>query len=249
MAPLLREGIMNLDTDSTRIALGWTVRREEGAAPAWVNGLALEAARAYEPLLFEKYPRLRALVDARSNPYMSLIEPKDLVVFQGGDLLCALAAPSARMQPPCAERPAARVDVDYLRGRIVIVGERSPTLDRHRSVVGDGDVQGMDLQANALEALLDQRYFAPVPAWINYLVGFLFFMAIEAALVDSHGILRSLLWIGAAVGLTFLLMSLTVRYLGYYVNPVTVSLPVLLVKLIGWTGELMQRIGGRHHEG
>lgn len=74
-------------------------------------------------------------------------------------------------------------------------------------------------------------------------------MAVEAALVGSHGILRSLLWIGAAAGLTFLLMSLAVRYLGHYVNPVTVSLPVLIVKLLGWIGELMHRIGGRNHEG
>jgi hypothetical protein len=250
VAPLLREGIMNLDTDTTRIALGWTVRREEGGAPAWVDGLALAAAGAYDPLLFEKYPRLRALVAARSNPYMSLIEPRDLVVFQGGDLLCALAAPTARMQPPCAERRVSAVDVDYLRGRIVIVGERSPTLDRHRSVIGEGgDVQGMDLQANALEALLDQRYFAPVPTWINYLVGFLFFVAIEAALVSAGGVVRTLLWIAAAAAVTFLLMSLTVRYLGFYVNPVTVSLPVLIVKLLGWFGELTYSfVGGGHHE-
>ena len=44
-------------------------------------------------------------------------------------------------------------------------------------------------------------------------------------------------------------MSLTVRYLGFYVNPVTVSLPVLIVKLLGWIGELTYSfLGGGHHE-
>ena len=54
-APHLREGIVNLDVDLRRLALGWNVVRD-GNTVQWRNALAIEAAQAYDSRLSDQVP-------------------------------------------------------------------------------------------------------------------------------------------------------------------------------------------------
>jgi hypothetical protein len=82
---------------------------------------------------------------------------------------------------------------------------------------------------------------------VDYLIGFLFFVAVEVAL-RQRSALRGLGYLIGVGVFTFLLLFLTVRHLGYYVNPVTVSALVLGVKLIVWLFERILEKGEARHE-
>jgi CHASE2 domain-containing sensor protein len=113
-----------------------------------------------------------------------------------------------------------------MRGRVVIFGETGHRLDTHTSVVGP--VSGVFMQANFVEALLDDRYFKAVPA-LDYLFGIATFLTVTLIGVKLHG----------RPGLAILLIALTVTSMigvvvgfiflgGRYVNPVGVSVLALL---------------------
>jgi CHASE2 domain-containing sensor protein len=239
-APLLREGIVNINADSRRLALGWTVVREGRLDSEWdwQNAIALEAAQAYDSMLLKKDLRLKRLIAEKNSPYLSMIPAEEFAVYFAGDLLCTLRDTSPVTREQCKGREGPTVGLDYLRGRIAIIGEVNADMDRHSSLIGN--VPGVLLQANYIEALLDERYFAPVPLWVDYFVGFLFFVAIEAAL-RQRSVVRCLGSVVAVIVLTFVLVSLLVRLLGYYVNPITVSVLVLTLKLIFWLTERIAR--------
>jgi CHASE2 domain-containing sensor protein len=244
-APKLKEAVINIDIDSRRLALGWTIRRNGKSEPEWSNALALEAAQAYDSKLLTKYPSLQQLVKFRDHPYLSVIRREDFTSYLAGDILCASPKQRSSMRDLCGRRDSRNKDLEYVRGRIAIIGEISRDVDVHFTVIGR--VPGVVLQANYIEALLDERYFKPVIPWVDYLIGFLFFVAVEAAL-HQRSALRGLGCLIAASAITSLLLFLTVRHLGYYVNPVTVSALVLGVKLIVWLSERIVRKGEAGHE-
>jgi hypothetical protein len=242
---MLKEGVINIDVDSRRLALGWTIRRNSKSEPEWRNAIALEAARAYDSKLLTKYPSLQQLITSGDYPYLSVIPRGDFTSYLAGDILCASDEQQPGMSEPCGRRKSRNEDLQYLRGRIAIIGEISRDMDVHFTVIGQ--VPGVVLQANYVEALLDERYFRPVSPWVDYLIGFLFFVAVEAAL-HQRSALRGLGYLIAVSAFTLLLLFLTVRHLGYYVNPVTISALVLGVKLIVWLfGRIVQK-GEAGHE-
>jgi len=241
---LLHEAIVNTDDDSRRIPLGWVIHRSVMEAPRWFDGLAVAAAEAYDAKLWTKYPRLAQLRDERRNPYLSMIAPRDHVYVNAGEVLCSSSAARAGFEAACARLKPSGTDASYLRGRVVIIGQMSNDADRHATVIGN--VQGVVLQANYLEALLDERYFSPVRPWVDYMVGFLVFIGIEASL-RHPSMWRSLLYLAFVLAGTLVVLSLSIRYLGYYVNPITVSAFVLSIKLIGWLAERINQVGGSHH--
>jgi len=93
-------------------------------------------------------------------------------------------------------------------------------MDSHFSVVGE--VPGYILQANYVEALLDGRYFRAVAGWVNYVAGFLIYLAFHWVLITHHHALqvsagwrvplvllqalgRSIAVIGVTIGLQYLI--------------------------------------------
>jgi CHASE2 domain-containing sensor protein len=244
-AAKLKEAVINIDVDSRRLALGWRIRRDSKSEPEWRNALALQAAQMYDSKLLAKHPSLRHLIENGGHPYLSVIPREGFTSYLAGDILCASGKEPSAMRQACESRKSRNNDLDYLRGRIVIVGEVSRDVDVHFTVIGR--VPGVVLQANYIEALLDERYFKPVRHWVDYLIGFLFFVAVEVAL-RQRSALRGLGYLIGVGVFTFLLLFLTVRHLGYYVNPVTVSALVLGVKLIVWLFERILEKGEARHE-
>lgn len=232
----IRAGVVNRDISPRRIPLGWTVRTGPEAKIEWRNGLALEAALAREPKLFEKAPRLQALKSERDNPFTSIIPEKLFTILKASDVLCTDKVAAEIFKAACATATRPVTDASYLRGRIAIVGETGSSVDRHDTNVV-GEMPGTVLQANYVEALLDERYFVPAPEWFDYLAGFLFFVALEFSLRGRRPI-RSLGLVVLVVAVTFGLLSLGARYFGYYVDP-AVSVLVLVFMLIAWIREMI----------
>jgi CHASE2 domain-containing sensor protein len=240
----LGEGIVNVDVDARRLPLGWTIVRQPGVAPEWRPSLALRAAEMREPDLLKQYPSLAELIDARRNPFLSFIEPDKFEQLQSSDFICPLADLPPDLAAKCKDyRPASR-NPQNIRGHIVVFGQSSSDKDYHTSPIGR--VHGVFLQANYVEALLDERYFKPVPPWVDFAFGFVFFIAFEASLRHDRAHV-CILRVAAVVLLTGLAMSLIVRNTGYYVDPIGVSSLYLVLKLIAWLSERITGVGKESH--
>ncbi|MET0936013.1 MAG: CHASE2 domain-containing protein [Luteibacter sp.] len=224
----LASGLINTDVDNRKIPLRWQVVDRSGASVA-AQSLSLKTATLYRPDLIARSAKLPGFVDRATNPFISFVLPIDFVVLQAGALLCADAAARRDFADDCAALaadPATRhADV---AGKIVVLGEDTEGLDVHRSVIGD--VKGTMLQANYIEALLDGRFFAPVPWWIELAAAFLFFVALQLAL-ERRSVVRAVLAVVAVVVVTAILQTFVATFLGYYFDP-WLSLLVFVLKLI-----------------
>jgi CHASE2 domain-containing sensor protein len=221
------QGIVNIDRDTRRMALRWcgsdaTTGR---TIPAWCETLALQAARAYDPQIMVKYPRLLGLLVTEHHPYIGFMRPEQFCRF-------AVTRPFGLkpVKPPegspqvCPEDP--RAFLEYLHGKIVVVGETSAGIDTHVSVVGP--VSGLYMQANYIEALLDARYFRPAP-WLDYTLGLVIFGVVMLVPVALHAHPRwALVFVGASLVATMGLVLWLILLGGLYVNPVGVGVLALL---------------------
>jgi CHASE2 domain-containing protein len=278
----IREGIVNVDRDTKRLPLGWTVvpngracwsadtTRSTDDRPEWRQTLALEAAEAYDIQLLNKYPLLRDLIKQRQHPYISFLRLEDIknyAAYSALEIVCGSNDEDVRRwlidlfktQTPCSH--SGRDDLIYLRGRIVVIGDIDFDRDAHFSVdaslakstlkweaVHEGRVAGFLLHANYIEALLDQRYFRPVTPWVNYAAGFLIYLALHWVLVRHHHAVQTAVgWrvipallkaivrgVGVIAG-SVAVLYLIVMHLGWYVNPATMGLVVIVIKF----GELI----------
>ena len=100
------------------------------------------------------------------------------------------------------------------------------------------------LQANYVEALLDQRFFEPAHPIFNYLLGFVIFLIFDyILLIYEHNVVQAVggvLVLGiVSVGLLYLL----IMHLGWYLNPAAVSLLAIVIKLSHlFTGKVQGRV-------
>ena len=223
----IKEGIIHLDQDHRRLPLGWTVRWEPNGPAHFQETISLKTAKAYDSKLFDKYPDLKEAVEQRTVPFISQIHPSEFITLQAADFLCA---GSKAGEPACAGRRTADSETqpNYVRGRIVVIGERGRNLDLHSTYFGP--TTGVFLQADYIEALLDERYYRPLPEWWNYLFGFVFSLLVERSL-ESRSALTAVMKTAGLLLTAFLVLVLVARA-GYYMNPVTLSAMILVAKLI-----------------
>ena len=233
------EGLIEFAPDTKRLPLKWAVRQAgeaPGELPGWVwqESLALVAAKAYEPELLKKYPRLGDLVlradqfgDDAIHPYVSFVTAGGLATYAAGALLCGqnyadVTAVDRRRR--CERQPEV---LRRLRGKIVVIGDGESDVDVHLSPIGE--VAGFILHANYIEALLDERYFKPAHWLANYALGFAIFCCILFAL-DQAKRFGIILFVATLLG-AYLLVYFVVMHLGYYVNPALVSIVWVLFSI------------------
>jgi hypothetical protein len=180
----LEEYVINLDLNTRRLPLKWHVFRSKDQAKEKSDGesretLALVAARAYDSELLLRHPRLRAFIDSGEHPYISFLKKEDFLVIPAGRILTRGGSnESDEAQGHLDEKPMP--ELRRLTGRIVLIGEINRDSDEHLSVVGP--IPGVYLQANYVEALLDDRYFRPIPL-LDYVSGFLILMLLKLILL------------------------------------------------------------------
>jgi CHASE2 domain-containing sensor protein len=227
------EGVLNIDPDTRKLPLEWAVfpsknDAEGNSGQRWRDTLALSAARAYDDKLLTHHPRLASLLNSKEHPYISFLKKEDF-----DECPVSRVLPSAFHTNPSTGGNADEVLAPELRklsGKIVLIGEINNDMDVHASVVGK--LPGMYMQANYIEALLDDRYFRPIPV-LDYMLGFLIVAALELILVlFGNSWWKAFLLIAGLLVSTVILLYLLVKIPGWYVNPLSVGVIAVMLKLL-----------------
>jgi hypothetical protein len=223
------EGVTNINVDLRRAVLWWpNVQPVSGSHDA-PPSLALAASLAASPM-FMQNGRLAGWTPDAPDPYVSFVRRGQFDDYDiaARDLVCS--APGSSGWRACEDAelsPKIRRVVD---GRVVVIGEDIADIDRHDTVVGD--LPGYILQANYIESLLDDRLMRPVPEGLNVLAGLVFFAAFEYIAWRYHERrLRAFSLVALLFASAGLAIYLSVTLLGYYLNPATIGLLAVALRL------------------
>ena len=162
----LKFGLTRLNSDTSKIPLEWEVF-DKGAdvrnrMPKTLPTLSIVAAEQFDHGLGSN-EALEYLLRAGKHPFTSFIPTGDIRTYSALALLCKDTSQGQTDWQHCD--PSDDPLGDDLRGKIVVVGDWTNPGDQHPSMLGV--VPGIVLQANYIEALLDDRFFKPVPGgWI-----------------------------------------------------------------------------------
>jgi len=229
----LRDAIVNIDPDPRKLPLEWDVFPNKEAAQRkqgqqWHDTLSLAGARAYERgRLEERHPRLAELLQPPPrHPYISFLDVNQFrpYTFLAGYILCGREVKTGEDATACAAAPEALAP---LSGKVVLIGDIS-SLDRHLSVVGE--IPGIYMQANFIEALLDDRYYEDSRT-LNFVLGFIFLAALEAILlVFRNSWVKKLGAVGILMIVLFLLLYELITDFHRYVNPLPFIALALLIR-------------------
>lgn len=222
------EGIVNIDRDTRKLPLEWPVFESKDDI---ANGqarlhptLALSAAYAYDNDLIARHPRLARFVRAAEHPYISFLSKNNIHPI----LTSAFLASNDSHDPAVMDELA--VKLGEVRGKVVLIGEINDDADSHPTVVGR--MPGLYVQANYIEALLDDRYYRPLPV-LDYILGFILLAAVEFILVVYGG----RYWLAIPLIGTVLLIGVAILYVivvhfRCYVDPVPVGGTALVIKIL-----------------
>jgi class 3 adenylate cyclase/CHASE2 domain-containing sensor protein len=231
----LREAIVNIDRDTRKLPLEWQVYRSKAdmdrdTGQVWRETLAFTAAKAYEKGNLEaRHPYLAKLLHSVRNPYISFLDLDQFKPYRylAGFVLCGREVKPGEDATAC---PGAPSELSALSGKIVVIGEISRDQDVKTTVVGQ--IPGVYLQANFIEALLDDRYYEGSPV-LNYVFGFLFLASVEIILVVFRSSwAKKLGAIGLLVLAMLFLLYIVITDFHRYVNPVPFIALALLLRAL-----------------
>ena len=216
------------------MALQWNVYDDQqsvtrGGSRVVRDTLALTTLKLFDPTLLQQNNRLRHFLAQGKQPFIAFLQSGQFLVAHhyASEILCDphAAKPGDWRDCKAPHRPL----VGDFRNRVVLVGENNPDADQHSSVIGH--VAGFYLQANYIEALLDDRLYDPGGPWLHYGFAFLFLFALEAILTISEpDPVRAVTLIAALLLVTGLLFYLVFLCFGVYFDPLPVSLTAVLIK-------------------
>jgi CHASE2 domain-containing sensor protein len=236
-----REGIINIASDNRRLPLQWLVSRDESSARNGVrvvrDTFALAVAKLYDPDLLRKSPRLARLIDAGEQPFIGFL---DVPQFKESHLYASAVCSSSPRQTTAAPNCENEAPLpSSLRNRIVLIGENDDR-DEFSSIVGR--IPGFYLQANYIEALLDDRYYRSGGPVLDFGSAFLFLVGLELILiVYHHDVLRVVMLTGALVIGIGMLLYLTIMLAGIYIDPWGVSATAVLIKSLHFVFGFVKR--------
>jgi hypothetical protein len=161
-------GLARLELDTRRIPVFWNVYPNK-AAVGGKSGTQKLPSLAYTTatLRDSQLPDvLKKINDADEHPFTSFIPEAEFGPIRAIDILCGGAIRPEEDWRACKSIDVRR-DPRFNRlkgGRIVLIAENSDQ-DQHKSVIGE--LPGYVLQANYIEALLDDRCFRPIPPLVG----------------------------------------------------------------------------------
>jgi CHASE2 domain-containing sensor protein/cellulose biosynthesis protein BcsQ len=207
-------GLARLDSAVDRIPLSWRAYPSQVGSqtrPILSLGMALAAAKTINSQIATD-ARIRDLVDNERHPYTSFLESSQIPSFPASHFL-----PQAKAEQGVGQTSVRNEQKDYqaLAGQAVVIGDEARN-DMHSSPIGD--VPGVVLQANYLEAILDNRYFVPLPAYFDLFIILFTIFAVERLFVFSFSPLRGLIYgigFAAVVLLSLNIISVSVGYLSF----------------------------------
>jgi hypothetical protein len=228
-AACVTEGVVNTDIDPRRAPIWWPNIQPVSGSNSAPPSLALAASLAASPM-FMQNGRLAGWTPDAPDPYVSFVRRGqfDGYSIAARDLVCS--APGNPGWRACADAELSPKIRSVADGRVVIIGEDVTDIDRHDTVVGE--MAGYVLQANYIESLLDDRLIRPVPEGLNVLAGLLFFAAFEYIAWRYHERrLRAFSLVALLIASAGLAIYLSVTLLGYYLNPATIGLLAVSLRL------------------
>ena len=159
-----RVGYINVPADPRQIPLRVRAMEWDGASEKFFFSLALQSVDAYEDSHNIKPPtmdnkKIRQAMDEEKFVYGRFLNVSEFRKVSSPDLIGGRASPES-----CCG------------GRIVLIGgtwhqygmNRGSLVDTHPSPVGE--IPGLYLHANYIEALLDEKYKHEVPHWFAVLI-------------------------------------------------------------------------------
>jgi hypothetical protein len=147
-----RAGSVKLDANSKLAPLKWPVL--DGDKLIDQKTFSLVTAEAAKPGLL-KMARIRIALSMEGRPYSTRV--RDIPTFSAFKILCGEGAGASADWRSChTDEPE-----PYISGAVVIVGDHIGERDIHPNP-GSRFIYGVDLQANYVAALLDQRIYMPL---------------------------------------------------------------------------------------
>jgi CHASE2 domain len=225
----IQEGVIRLNSDTRRIPINWEVFEserdaEQNATPRLFNSLSVVAAKQSDPQA-EAGDRLAKLLTARdpSHPFMSF---REIPQFRARQVLCGVDFPEnaganweqmcspPNIQTAMGDNTSGKLTnkeiADAIRDQTVIIGEINDQ-DVHNSI--NGDVPGVVLQANYIQALLEGRYLPAVSGWISFVCYCAWFaLTFISFAKKSPGV--AYIWSASALILLIALSFAVVKYFG-----------------------------------
>ena len=229
-----QEGILNIAADYRRLPLQWNVYKDEqslkrGDTPVVRDSLALATAKLFDATAIRQNSRLNRILAEGKQPFIAFIQSGQFL--NAHDYASALVCPDASSLDGWrkCKQPSDRLR-DELQSRIVLVGETNSDTDQHPMLTDR--VAGFYLQANYIEALLDDRFYTPGPLLLDYGFAFAFLFALELILIRcEHHPAHATLLITALTAASALVLHLVTLLFGTYIDPLPVSLTAVLIKL------------------
>jgi CHASE2 domain-containing sensor protein len=209
-------GVVNLAGDNRRLPLTWQLAANESqararAAPEAHDTLALAAAKLWGTTLDRQNPKLQRLIDKGAQPFIGFMKPERFEAsrYSVDEVFCGRKA---------AESGCGEQKLRGLRNRVVVIGENDLAADQKSTIVGP--MLGLYVQANYIEALLDDRFFESAGKWVDLAFGVLFLFAAELVVRSLHGrFWRILGGLAVLIGLGWAIMWLYVMFFGRYIDP------------------------------
>lgn len=203
--PASHSGLLRLDADTRRIPLQWPVFQRDGKTVELMDSFPLITVRAADPEALET-PVLQTSLATGTQPYSTMMP---FAQHSALAILCGRTAQSTTDWKTCTtEEPWADMN-----GAIVVVGDHIGDADKHPSL--QGIRYGVDLQANYIAALLDQRYYLPLLGNIGNSAFIVVFFLILQVILWKHGPMRAGIF-GISVWFGILIISILVfAFRGY----------------------------------
>jgi CHASE2 domain-containing sensor protein len=230
------EGFINLHEDTRRLSLRWRVPDDKGN-PLDLPTIAVAAARAHRYDLLDE-PRVRMAYDNGRYPYASFLSEHQFGNYRIS-ALALLCGPHATRDVEWTSCTGDRALLQRLHARIVLIGDNTPDQDQHPTVLGS--LPGVLLQANYVEALLDERVFEAVPRLLDLILGVVVAFALEYVFVSSKRATQLTRRVILVAVITFGLSYLTVFSVGRYLNPWSVSIGAIALKLLAKVPDWLHR--------
>lgn len=210
------EGALNLDDDERRVALVWSNLREVDNRTVNLETISFKAALTHTPELRSVNKRVDSFYAEPHGPFVGFLPSTafDDYTFSAIQILCGKGAGPQADWVNCSTPD--RALLDKLHSRVVLVGENYVGLDQHETVAGT--MAGVQLQANYIEAILDDDLFRQVPWMVTYIYGFVVFTLIELASIRLSSYWKISTILGVVIG-TYLLCYVIVKVFGFYLNP------------------------------
>ncbi len=167
-------GLVRLNCDTRRIPLEWQVYRDAESVRqrhrVSLPSLSFAAATVADK---DVAKNVRAFLNEGEHPQTSFLTDDNFKPVHAMQIVCGTVPVNPQAWRECS--PATEDEFD-VKNKVVVIGEYS-SVDEHRTVIGQ--VPGVVVQANYVEALLGDRYFKSIPRPLEITLTVLSFVLIR----------------------------------------------------------------------